>query len=255
MARPRRPRSDDTGAPRPRARAAVLHRLVVSGSRGGRYEVSVLEGGKARCECPGFRYRTECRHVLEPEVRDLVQAHAPPRRAREEVALLAAWLRAALAPCCAHVELVGSLRRQRHDVKDVDLVFVPGAWSVERVVALFRTFGAPVHHGEHMGAIVLPQGVAAQLWPVEDLAVWGAALLHYTGPRDYNIELRIRANRRGWHLSQHGLVDRSTGRLIAGRTEEEVLAALDLPWLPPPVRERHQRAGATTFSPPAPGRR
>lgn len=236
-----------------RTRAKVLHRLLVTGSKGGRYEVQVLEGGKARCECPGFRYRMECRHVLEPEVRDLCQAHAPPRRTREEVALLASMLCAAIAPYCERVELVGSLRRQRPDVKDIDIIFAPGAWSVERVVTLFRTFGAPVHHGEQMGAIVLPLGVAAQLWPVEDPAVWGAALLHYTGPRDYNIKLRIRANRRGWQLSQHGLVDRSTGRLIAGRTEEEVLAALDLPWLPPPLRERHRRAGVTSFSPHDPG--
>lgn len=236
-----------------RTRQKVLHRLVVAGSKGGRYEVLVMEGGKARCECPGFRYRMECRHIFEPEVRDLCQVYAPPRRTREEVGLLASCLMMALAPCCAHVEVVGSLRRQRPDVKDIDIVFVPGAWSVERVVTMFRTFGTPVHHGEQMGAIVLPQGVAAQLWPVEDPAVWGAALLHYTGPRDYNIKLRIRANRRGWQLSQHGLVDRSTGRLIAGRTEEEVLAALDLPWLPPPVRERHHRAGVAKLSAPDPG--
>ncbi|MCO5170449.1 MAG: hypothetical protein M9894_29285 [Planctomycetes bacterium] len=236
-----------------RPRAKVLHRLTVTGSRGGRYEVVVLEGGKARCECPGFKYRMECRHVLEPEVRDLCQAYAAPRRSREEVLLLAGWLVAALRPHCAHVELVGSLRRQRYDVKDIDLVFVPGAWSVERVVALFRSFGAPVHHGEHMGAIVLPQGVGAQLWAVEDPAVWGAALLHFTGPRDYNIKLRIRANRRGWHLSQHGLVDRQTGRLLAGRTEEEVLAALDLPWLPPPLREGTRLGPGRTLSRPDPG--
>lgn len=235
------------------ARAKVLHRLAIAGSKGGRYEVLVLEGGKARCECRGFRYRMECRHIFEPEVRDLCQAYAPARRTREEVALLASWLCAALLPYCAHVEIVGSLRRQRPDVKDIDIVFVPGVWSIERVVTLFRTFGTPVHHGEQMGAIVLPQGVAAQLWPVEDPAVWGAALLHYTGPRDYNIKIRIRANRRGWQLSQHGLVDRSTGRLIAGRTEEEVLAALDLPWLPPPLRERHRRAGVRNFSPRDPG--
>jgi hypothetical protein len=240
----KRSRSRPAGA---RLRAKVLHRLFVAGSRGGRYEVLVLEGGKTRCECPGFSYRMECRHVLEPEVRDLVQGLAAARRPREEVALLASCLMLSLAPYCAHVEVTGSLRRQRSDVKDIDLVFVPGVWSVEQVVTLFRSFGTPVHHGEQMGAVVLPQGVAAQLWPVEDPAVWGAALLHYTGPRDYNIRLRIRANRRGWHLSQHGLVDRQTGRLLAGRTEEEVLAALDLPWLPPPLRERQQRLGAGGF--------
>ena len=72
--------------------------------------------------------------------------------------------------------------------------------------------------------------------------MWGAALLHFIGPRDYNISLRIRANRRGWKLSQHGLVERSSERLIAGATEEEVLQALEMPWLPPALREQHRKA-------------
>lgn len=227
-----------------RQKLKVLHRLTVLGSRGSHYEVQVLQGGKARCECLGFRYRQECRHILDPDVRDLCAQHAPPRRTFAEAMAVATTLALALQPVVAHVEVVGSLRRQRQDVKDIDLIFVPGGWSVAQVTALFRSFGAPVHHGETMGAIVLPDprgGLAAQLWPVEDPQVLGAALLHYTGPREYNISIRIRANRRGWHLSQYGLVDRQTGRLIAGRTEEEVLAALDLPWLPPPLRETHRR--------------
>lgn len=224
-----------------RQKLKVLHRLTVLGSRGSHYEVQVLQGGKVRCECLGFRYRHECRHVLDPDVRDLVGQHAPRRRSFAEGMAAATTLALALQPVVAHVEVVGSLRRQRPDVKDIDLIFVPGAWAVPQVTALFRSFGTPVHHGETMGAIVLPDGLAAQLWPVEDPTLLGAALLHFTGPREYNISIRIRANRRGWHLSQHGLVDRQTGRLIAGRTEEEVLAALDLPWLPPAMRETHRR--------------
>lgn len=238
MAAPRKKRAR---TPPRRTKLRVLHRLTVVGSRGALYEVQVLQGGKARCECPGFRYRQECRHLLDPEVRDLVARYAPPRRSYDEALASAAALALALRPLVAHVEVVGSLRRGRRDIKDVDLIFVPGVAGVAQVVALFRSFGAPVHHGETMGAIVLPNGLPAQLWPVEDPAVLGAALLHFTGPRDYNIALRIRANRRGWQLSQHGLVDRQTGRLLAGRTEEEVLAALDMPWLPPTLREGHRR--------------
>ncbi len=221
-----------------------MARLVVSGSRGGRYEVEVLAGGKTRCECKGFKYRGECRHVLAPEVRDAVRAVAPARRDHAQVQVVADMLVAALRPYCAKIEVVGSLRRNRAEVRDIDLLIAPGAWSTERIVALFRSFGAPVHHGENMGSIVLPNGIAVQLWSCEDPEVWGAALLHFIGPRDYNIRIRMRANRRGWQLSQHGLVDRSTGRLIAGRTEEDVLRALDLPWLPASLREGHRRLGA-----------
>lgn len=225
-----------------RKRLKVIERVPVIGSGGNVYEVEVLENGKVRCPCKGFRYRSECRHVLDPEVRDLVLRHAPARRGYAEVAMLASFLATSILPYCQRVEIVGSLRRQRKDVKDIDLIFLPGAWPAARTIAMFRSFGQAVHHGETMGAIVLPQGVPAQLWAVESPEVWGAALLHYIGPRDYNISLRIRANRRGWKLSQHGLIDRQTGHLIAARTEEEVLRHLDMPWLPPALREEHRRA-------------
>lgn len=234
--------------PAKRSKLKVLHRVTIVGSQGTEYEVKVVEGGKARCECLGFKYRQECRHIFDPEVRDLCSQHAPRRRSFATGMASASALALALQPYVAHVEIVGSLRRQRPDVKDIDLIFVPGPMAVAHVTALFRRFGTPVHHGEGMGAIVLPNGLPAQLWPVEEPLVLGAALLHFTGPRDYNISLRIRANRRGWHLSQHGLVDRQTGRLLAGRTEEEVLQALDMPWLPPVMREAHRRSkpGKTT---------
>ena len=222
------------------------------GSEGNVYEVKVLENGKARCPCKGFRYRSQCRHLLDPEVRDVVLKHAPLRRDPKEVALLASMLATAIAPYCARVELVGSLRRKQRDVKDVDLIFQPGIWPTERVVGLFRTFGTPVHMGTTMGAIVLPSGVPAQLWAVEDEEVWGAALLHFIGPRDYNISLRIRANRRGWKLSQHGLVDRATGRMIAGKTEEDILKALDMPWLPASMRNDHRKNKVVGFGPKSP---
>ncbi|MBL4849807.1 MAG: hypothetical protein JKY65_30130 [Planctomycetes bacterium] len=225
-----------------RKRLRVAETIPVVGTAGNVYEVVVLENGKVRCPCKGFRYRSECRHLLDPEVRDASSSRGPTKRPYGEVAALATWLAGAILPCCRKVKIMGSLRRQRPMVKDIDIVFVPGVASTQQVVNLFRTFGRPVHHGDSMGAIVTPAGIAAQLWPVEAEEVWGAAQLHFTGPRDYNISLRIRANRRGWKLSQHGLVERASERLIAGKTEEEVLAALDLPWLPPTLRDDHRRA-------------
>lgn len=225
-----------------RKRLKVVERITITGTQGNTYEIKVLENGKARCQCKGFKYRGECRHLLDPDVKDLILRYAPARRSFDEVAMMASMLATAIMPYCTRVDVQGSLRRRKKNVKDVDIIFCPGVWSAEQVVALFRSFGKPVHHGETMGAIVTPSGIPAQLWAVQSLEVWGAAQLHFTGPRDYNISLRIRANRRGWKLSQHGLVERATERLIAGRTEEEVLQALEMPWLPPALREQHRKA-------------
>lgn len=223
-----------------RRRVKVIETVPVVGSGGNVYDVQVLENGKARCPCKGFKYRHECRHLLDPDVRDAQREYGPQRRPYAEVAMVGVALSTAILPYCSKVKIMGSLRRQSPEVKDVDIIFMPGAWPAARVVALFRSFGTPVHHGEEMGAIVLPNGIPAQLWPVMDEEVWGAAQVHFTGPRAYNISLRIRANNRGWKLSQHGLVDRQTERLIAGRTEEDVFRALDVPWIPASLRNHHK---------------
>ena len=69
----------------------------------------------------------------------------------------------------------------------------------------------------------------------------GSALLHYTGPEQFNILLRKRANKRGRILSQHGLFklkrNGERGKLVASSTEEEVLNALGLPMIPPEERD------------------
>lgn len=60
---------------------------------------------------------------------------------------------------------------------------------------------------------------------------FGAALHYFTGSRDHNVHMRRRAQERGYKLSEYGLFRDS--KRIAGTTEEELFAALGLPWIPP----------------------
>jgi DNA polymerase (family 10) len=64
---------------------------------------------------------------------------------------------------------------------------------------------------------------------------WGAGMLYITGSKRHSIRLRERAIERGLKLNEYG-VWRGTER-IASRSEEEVYAALGLPWIPPTLRE------------------
>ncbi len=72
---------------------------------------------------------------------------------------------------------------------------------------------------------------------------FGAALQYFTGSKDHNIVLRGLAKDRGLKINEYG-VFRIQGKretMIAGRTEEEVYACLDLPWIQPELREaRHE---------------
>src|SRR5262249_30344522 len=63
----------------------------------------------------------------------------------------------------------------------------------------------------------------------------GTALLHATGTAEHVARLVEVAERRGLSLERNGLFA-SDGRLMAARSEDEIYAALDLPWIPPEIR-------------------
>ncbi len=80
-------------------------------------------------------------------------------------------------------------------------------------------------------------------------ASWGAAMMYFTGSKEHNVRLRQRALDRGMTLNEFGLFPLGKGKEadtppqqrgakpVAAKTEEAVFKALDLPWVPPELRE------------------
>jgi DNA polymerase (family 10) len=66
---------------------------------------------------------------------------------------------------------------------------------------------------------------------------WGTHQVHFTGSRDHNVALRGMALDRGLSLSEKGFKVVESGELLLEATEEAVYARLDLPWIPPELRE------------------
>jgi DNA polymerase (family 10) len=66
---------------------------------------------------------------------------------------------------------------------------------------------------------------------------FGAALAYFTGSKQHNIRVREMGVKRGLKISEYGVFRVKSGRRIAGATEEEVYAAVGLPWIPPELRE------------------
>ncbi len=60
---------------------------------------------------------------------------------------------------------------------------------------------------------------------------------YFTGSKAHNIVLRDRAIARGLKLNEYGLFRSADDARVAGATEEEIYAALDLDWVPPELRE------------------
>lgn len=75
---------------------------------------------------------------------------------------------------------------------------------------------------------------------------FGAALQYLTGSVDHNVKLRTLAIKQGYKLNEYGLYNRDTDQKVAGRTEEEIYAALGLPWIEPELREDRGEIEAAT---------
>ena len=134
----------------------------------------------------------------------------------------------------ARATFAGSFRRGRESCGDLDLL-VPseeGAKavkafvdmpSVERVLAAGDTRGSVLIGGRQVDIRVVP--------PVS----FGAALCYFTGSKDHNVRLREIAKKRGLKINEYGVFREDA--CLGGLTEEEVYAAIDLPWIPPEIRE------------------
>jgi DNA polymerase (family 10) len=135
------------------------------------------------------------------------------------------------------VEVAGSLRRMRETVKDIDLLVT--SEQPARVVQVFTTMPAVVDvvaRGDTRASIRHQDGIQIDVRVVAPEA-FGAALQYFTGSRDHNVRTREIAQARGLRLSEYGVFEEATGRRVAGTTEDDVYAAIGLPWIPPELRE------------------
>jgi len=140
----------------------------------------------------------------------------------------------------------GSLRRWRETVGDIDIL--AAGTDHEAVVDLFTGWEGvtDVIEAGTTKASIRSDGMRVDL-RVVDPEEWGSALQYFTGSKDHNVRLRTYAIKRDLKINEYGLFDVSevaepdsgqrVGERIAGETEEEIYEALDLPWIPPELRE------------------
>jgi DNA polymerase (family X) len=133
------------------------------------------------------------------------------------------------------IEVAGSFRRRKETIRDLDIVV--SCANPPAVIARFGKFGDVTHvasQGDTRSTVRLSGGLQVDLRVVEP-AAFGAALQYFTGSQAHNIELRKIAQAKKLKLNEYGLY--RGNRSIAGRTEQEVYAALGLDWIPPELRE------------------
>jgi len=133
------------------------------------------------------------------------------------------------------IAIAGSLRRQKETVRDIDILVVSD--KPKKIMAEFSGLKAVKEVkalGETKASIRTRDDVQVDCRVVEQRS-FGAALLYFTGSKNFNIKLRQAAIRKGLKLNEYGIFRK--GKFIAGRSEEEMFKALGMPYVEPELRE------------------
>jgi len=138
-------------------------------------------------------------------------------------------------PGLKQIAVAGSFRRCQETVGDLDILAAcKDAEEVMDRLASYDGVAAVLARGDTKMSVRLKTGLQIDLRVVSEES-YGAALQYFTGSKAHNILLRRRAKEQGLKINEYGVF--RGGRLVAGRTEEEVYAAVGLPWIPPELRE------------------
>ncbi|HYW04841.1 MAG TPA: DNA polymerase/3'-5' exonuclease PolX [Gammaproteobacteria bacterium] len=161
----------------------------------------------------------------------------PGRTLLAEAEALARPLTEWLAGCdgVLEVAVAGSFRRRRETVGDLDILVTcrRGAPVMDCFTA-WEDVGEVVSKGRTRSTVLLRSGMQVDLRVVPQVS-YGAALQYFTGSRAHNIHVRRIAGQRELKINEYGVF--RGRRRVAGRSEKEVYAALELPWIPPELRE------------------
>ncbi|MBN2462105.1 MAG: DNA polymerase/3'-5' exonuclease PolX [Dehalococcoidia bacterium] len=140
-------------------------------------------------------------------------------------------------PGVKNLTAVGSLRRFRETVGDIDLMGT--ADNPEEAIDAFVKLPQVrevLAQGPTKASVILSGGLQADLRMVEHDS-FGSLLQYFTGSKEHNVTLRTREQKKGLKLSEYGITDNKTDKLEKFATEEAFYRRLGLQYIPPEIRE------------------
>ncbi len=223
-------------------KASALHKEL---------NINTLDELRAACEAgtvrglKGFGKKTE-ETILAGL--SFAESDAIKRLYWAEAEVFAQQIREHLRPCVTirQLEIAGSFRRGRETVGDLDVLV--DSTDPKEVMDRFAALGSietVLGRGDTKMSVRLGSGLQIDLRIVPAQS-FGAALQYFTGSKDHNVILRGLAKDRGLKINEYGVfrvtgneqdTGPNAGEYLAGRTEKEVYATLNLPLFPPELRE------------------
>ena len=132
---------------------------------------------------------------------------------------------------------LGSLRRRVATVGDVDISVASN--KPKHVIDYFKKYPGVqdiIEAGERTATISLPSGIRVDLM-AQPPDHYGSLLHHFTGSKSHNIHMRSLAKEKGYSISEYGIKEIKSGKIIKCKTEDEVYSLLGMQTPPPELRE------------------
>lgn len=136
------------------------------------------------------------------------------------------------------IEIAGSIRRKKPTVRDIDILISSN--NSKKVIESFtklKEVKRVLGKGNTKASVILNSRIQCDIRVVPPKS-WGAALQYFTGPKEHSIELRKIAIKKGLKLSEYGLFNRKTNKMVVGKTEKEIYNKLGLNYIKPVYREK-----------------
>jgi len=135
------------------------------------------------------------------------------------------------------ISFAGSLRRKKETIGDIDILVT--SQKPEKIMETFISLPQVreiLAEGPTKSSVITKDDIHVDVRVVEPIS-FGAALQYFTGSKAHNIKLRELAIKRGLKINEYGVFDSKTEQRVTGEEEEEVYTILDLPFIPPELRE------------------
>jgi DNA polymerase (family 10) len=138
-------------------------------------------------------------------------------------------------PEAKKISPAGSLRRQKETVRDIDiLVLSAQPKEIMEAFVSHPDVKEVTAKGETKASVRTKDDIQLDCRVVEEKS-FGAALVYFTGSKNFNIKLRHLAIRKDLKVNEYGVFRNE--KYVCGKTEEEVFKILGMAYVEPELRE------------------
>jgi len=135
------------------------------------------------------------------------------------------------------IEICGSIRRMKETIGDIDILVTSN--NPNEVMDYFTNMEIVkeiINKGDTKSTIITPEGIQIDVRVVEPIS-FGAAVQYFTGSKQHNVKIRELAIKKGLKVNEYGVFKIDNEKRVCGEKEEEVYNILELPLIPPEMRE------------------